>query len=271
VAGRGGEGTRTEPVRWMDSPAEAPHGAAELLRAVEPPPPLDDATRARVARAVSRASAERTVIARVARFPHRGWLAAAAAVLLSAAITATVVRGCDEPAVPRAPTAGPATSMQPVGEDIDTPAAQRHEAAADRPVGDDDPAAALDTEPGEAEPDRPARETDDLSREPRQQEAAREQADELPEPVPERVAARPPPERASPRTTDGEGSLMINTSPWSRVYLDGRDIGNTPIVRHRVAAGRHTLVLHPRGDADQAVRRTIVVEAGHTHRVVLRL
>ena len=202
--------------------------------AAAPPGTLDDdATRADVARALPRAAVDGAVVASAARLPHRGWLVAAAAVLLSVAITATAVCGCDEPAVPRGSTSGPAPSMQP----------------------DDEPTLATDDGPA------PARADETAAARAGRAEAAREVS----------VSSRPPVDRAEPRGERDDGYLMINTSPWSRVYLDGRDIGNTPIVRHRVAAGRHTLELRPRGKLEDAVRRTIVVEAGQTHRLVLRL
>jgi tRNA A-37 threonylcarbamoyl transferase component Bud32 len=37
----------------------------------------------------------------------------------------------------------------------------------------------------------------------------------------------------------GWGSLSVNTEPWSIVYLDGRRVGSTPIMRLRVRAGQH--------------------------------
>jgi serine/threonine protein kinase len=50
--------------------------------------------------------------------------------------------------------------------------------------------------------------------------------------------AKPPSKRRRP-----SGYLTIDTRPWSKVYLDGRSIGITPIVKHRIPAGRHVLSL----------------------------
>ena len=49
--------------------------------------------------------------------------------------------------------------------------------------------------------------------------------------------------------------------PWSRVRLDGKVIGNTPVVKLRVAAGRHRLeLLAPGGKVRRSLR--ILVPAG---------
>ncbi len=45
-----------------------------------------------------------------------------------------------------------------------------------------------------------------------------------------------------PRPTE-YGSLSVNTDPWSVVYVDGVKVGNTPLVRHRLTVGKHTIKL----------------------------
>ena len=45
-----------------------------------------------------------------------------------------------------------------------------------------------------------------------------------------------------PRPT-GYGTLSVNTEPWSVVYVDGARVGNTPLMRHRLPVGRHTVKL----------------------------
>ncbi|MCA9673129.1 MAG: PEGA domain-containing protein, partial [Myxococcales bacterium] len=52
----------------------------------------------------------------------------------------------------------------------------------------------------------------------------------------------------------GSGFLTINTLPWSRVYLDGRFIGNTPLLKKRVRAGNRRVQLRTR----DGLRRSFV-------------
>ena len=61
--------------------------------------------------------------------------------------------------------------------------------------------------------------------------------------------------RRHPRPT-GRGYLSVDTRPWSRVYVDGRRVGITPIWRLRVAAGwrRVRLVGTGRRKASRRVR-----------------
>jgi hypothetical protein len=41
----------------------------------------------------------------------------------------------------------------------------------------------------------------------------------------------------------GTGMLTINSLPWSRVKIDGTYVGNTPLIRMQIPAGRHRVVL----------------------------
>ncbi|MEM9072462.1 MAG: PEGA domain-containing protein [Myxococcota bacterium] len=65
-----------------------------------------------------------------------------------------------------------------------------------------------------------------------------------------------------------EGRLVINSMPWSRVTVDGREFGFTPQVNLRVPAGSREIVLTT-SDGRQH-RTTVVVEAGNTHRIIHR-
>ena len=70
-----------------------------------------------------------------------------------------------------------------------------------------------------------------------------------------RVAAQPPPP-SSRRGTDGRrqvalpppppaaaehGSITVNSTPPGEVFIDGRDVGPTPVVEYTVPPGRHTV------------------------------
>jgi len=63
---------------------------------------------------------------------------------------------------------------------------------------------------------------------------------------------------------DGEfGYLTLDTTPWSQVSADGAALGQTPIVRARLRAGPHTLVL---SNSERGVSTTyqVTVEPGKT-------
>jgi hypothetical protein len=78
------------------------------------------------------------------------------------------------------------------------------------------------------------------------------------------VATRPETESAS------RGYLMIQTLPWARVFIDGRDTGqNTPVRQMAVPAGSHRIGL--RTSDGQMHTITVDVPAGETVRVVRQL
>ncbi len=89
-----------------------------------------------------------------------------------------------------------------------------------------------------------------------------EPANTLPAPEPEpapRVAA-----------SGGTGTLRVNTRPWSKVFIDGRLIGNTPQMNISLEAGKHSVTLV---NDDFAIRKTVKVEirAGEVETQVLTL
>jgi len=47
-----------------------------------------------------------------------------------------------------------------------------------------------------------------------------------------------------PRAADApDGTLVVNSLPWSRVAVDGQDVGNTPVEDHDLRPGAHRVVL----------------------------
>ncbi|MDD5308601.1 MAG: PEGA domain-containing protein [Deltaproteobacteria bacterium] len=66
------------------------------------------------------------------------------------------------------------------------------------------------------------------------------------------------------------GLLTVTTNPWSAVFLDGRPLGNTPVVRIAVPVGSHVVLMENR---DAGVRRKtgIVVRAGEEVRLAENL
>ena len=65
----------------------------------------------------------------------------------------------------------------------------------------------------------------------------------------------------------GQGSLSINTNPWSTVFIDGKKVGNTPLQRIKLKAGRHevTLVNKKQGIEEKL---KIVIEAGKETKIM---
>ncbi len=68
----------------------------------------------------------------------------------------------------------------------------------------------------------------------------------------------------------GRGVLVINTIPWARVFVDGRDTGqNTPVRNLRVSSGSHRIGLRT---ADGTMHNVNVeVAPGQTVRLMRRL
>ena len=70
--------------------------------------------------------------------------------------------------------------------------------------------------------------------------------------------------------TGAPGTLRVNTTPWSEVYVDGRRIGNTPQMNIRLPAGRHTITLvNP--DFNIRERVTVTIAPGGTETLIRRL
>jgi hypothetical protein len=87
-----------------------------------------------------------------------------------------------------------------------------------------------------------------------------------------RVEEEEPAPRPTPTARGGAGfgTLTINTVPWARVFIDGRDTGrNTPIRDLRVPAGQHTIGLRTNDGTMHRVQ--VNVPAGGTERVVRQL
>ncbi|MBN8616044.1 MAG: PEGA domain-containing protein, partial [Deltaproteobacteria bacterium] len=68
----------------------------------------------------------------------------------------------------------------------------------------------------------------------------------------------------------GQGTLQIQTLPWARVFIDGRDTGrNTPVRELRVPSGSHRIGL--RTADGRMTELTVQVPAGETVRIVRQL
>ncbi len=76
--------------------------------------------------------------------------------------------------------------------------------------------------------------------------------------------------RAAAGAAAGQGTLQIQTLPWARVFIDGRDTGrNTPVRELRVPAGSHRIGL--RTADGRMTEITVQVPANETVRIVRQL
>lgn len=66
------------------------------------------------------------------------------------------------------------------------------------------------------------------------------------------------------------GTLVINTEPWSRVTVDGHDVGQTPLPDVPLKAGRHLLVC-TNPDTGLTHKETVVVPPGGKVRRFIQL
>jgi serine/threonine-protein kinase len=71
-----------------------------------------------------------------------------------------------------------------------------------------------------------------------------------------RAQAAAPSQAAAPAA--GSGVLRLNSRPWSEVSIDGRPIGNTPLMNVTLSAGSHRVVLrNPQFGLEKSLKITI--------------
>ena len=107
---------------------------------------------------------------------------------------------------------------------------------------------------------------------------ARREAPPPPEPAASASPAPRVPRRSEPSPApveEGTGLLTVNSYPWAEVHLDGRRIGNTPILGRTLDSGAHTIRLEfsvpgPDGEVPEPVEKSVVVEVGEHEKVVHR-
>lgn len=77
-----------------------------------------------------------------------------------------------------------------------------------------------------------------------------------------------PKDEPSTNTAEPPGFFTIDTYPWTQVSIDGRVVGNTPVVRFPVSPGPHTVVLENPGDN---IRQTTTINVKSGENVSKRL
>jgi serine/threonine-protein kinase len=82
--------------------------------------------------------------------------------------------------------------------------------------------------------------------------------------------ARPPSTEVAPTLRDAAAHLRINAEPWAHVTLDGRPLGETPLMDVEVEPGRHRLRFeHVPSEAIE--ERTIDVDPGEQRDIIVDL
>jgi len=75
-------------------------------------------------------------------------------------------------------------------------------------------------------------------------------------PAPASPAAAPPPAAPAPAKREGQGTLVIASSPWCTVAVDGKPRGTTPLSL-KLDAGAHDVVL---ANPDYKIKRSLAVD-----------
>ena len=84
-------------------------------------------------------------------------------------------------------------------------------------------------------------------------------------------AAKPEPEPEPPPPAAEPGTLVVNSYPWSNVFIDGKPAGRTPVRGMELPAGKHTVKLVFPSAGDQEFTQTVTVEAGGKASVIKKL
>jgi serine/threonine-protein kinase len=99
-----------------------------------------------------------------------------------------------------------------------------------------------------------------------------------PPPTPRPVRATPKPARATPTPAPatptpvvarGPGRLKVVVRPWATIYVDGREIGQTPLDAFSVESGSHLVRI--RNPLWKAIEKRVVIRPGETKELVFDL
>jgi len=98
------------------------------------------------------------------------------------------------------------------------------------------------------------------------------QPEPQPEPVPEASTPTPQPSphprHHKPRHAPTRyGFLQVNSTPWTEVYVDDRDVGFTPVLKLKLSIGEHEVRLINEGyQIDEGI--VVIIEEGKTYNVL---
>lgn len=195
--------------------------------------------------------------------PARSRLPALAVALTLVFATLVVILATREPAPPRRPEATPplATSIAPPrleapASPVAAPSPTATATATTSPTATTTREAPAPPSPAMPPPvELAARPSPDVARSPRPR----------PRPTPARERRREPPPPSEAPT--GLGLLSVRTVPWSKVVVDGRELGQSPLVHAPTPAGTHTVTLTPGEGATPPRTLTIHIRAGEVTRV----
>jgi serine/threonine protein kinase len=84
----------------------------------------------------------------------------------------------------------------------------------------------------------------------------------VPATPPARSPNQRPRERAAAPPAAAPGYITVNAEPYGELYIDGVDVGPTPVVRYTVPAGAHTIKVVREGF--KTVTEQVQVDAGNT-------
>lgn len=83
-------------------------------------------------------------------------------------------------------------------------------------------------------------------------------------PIPDAATAGPTAPGKATATGRGDGFLTIDTRPWTTVYVDGNARGMTPLIRIRLPAGPHELLLVNEQSRIRSKRRVVIRRGANT-------
>ena len=64
-------------------------------------------------------------------------------------------------------------------------------------------------------------------------------------PTPKPKPKKPRPKPRPKKVAKGTGMLMLNSAPWGKVWIDGKDIDrSTPLINYKLPAGKHKITIH---------------------------
>ncbi len=89
-------------------------------------------------------------------------------------------------------------------------------------------------------------------------------------PAASEAPAEPDPQPGDPGAPSATGTLTVNSTPWTHVFVGSRSLGTTPLMRAVLPAGVHDVRLVNEAEGISSVR-SVRIAAGQETRLVLRL